>query len=187
MKKLDLAASLTAALMAVSLFSCNDKKPAAEKEKSKPAPAAVSEENVEYQNGNYISDSFKMYADPNIWQYDSSASVTTGGSMPCFLKMITDREFTTCGLNVYVSENKDGKSAQEAIDAENSKDIVFTGTTATAKYTFYYCEWAANDNLHCRSYLADLGEKYLCVYAESSNFGYVEGKIAEVLSSIKTK
>lgn len=188
MKKIYFKAVFAAALMAVSLFSCNNKKTAApEKEQpaSSSATIAASAETVEYKNGNYITDSFSMYADPNIWAYDGSASVTESGAMPCCLKMVTDRDFTTCGLNVYTSENSDGKSAQEVINAENSKDIVFTGTTATGKYTFYYYEWAANDTLHCRSYLADFGDKYLCVYAESSNFGYVEGKIAEVLQSIK--
>ena len=202
MKKLHFTAIMAAALMAVSLCSCLDKKENTSREQNAnsaseastevttsapPVPLAASDEKVEYKNGNYISESFSMYAEPNIWQYDDSASVANGGAMPCDLKMVTDRDFTTCGLNVYVSENTEGKTAQEIIDAEDSTAIVFTGSLATGKYTFYYYEWAVNDDLHCRSYLADFGEKYLCVYAESSNFGYVEGKIADVLQSIKSK
>ncbi|SEH54986.1 hypothetical protein SAMN02910265_01357 [Ruminococcus flavefaciens] len=199
MKKLHFTAVIAAALMAVSLCSCLDKKndtsdtnASAASEASTegttsapPVPMSPVIENTEYKNGNYKSHSFSMYAEPNIWKYDSSETVTEGGAMPCDLKMVTDRDFTTCGLKIYVAENTDGKSAQEAISSENNDNIIFTGTTATAKCTFYYYEWAANDDLHCRSYLADFGGKYLCVYAESTNFGYVEGKITEILSSIR--
>ncbi len=197
MNKIRFTAVIAAALMAASMCSCLDKKedtsnkPSASEASTEgttsapPVPVSPLAEKIEYTSGNYISESFSLYAEPNIWQYDDSVSVTNSGAMPCDLKMVTDRDFTTCGIRVYVAENKDGKSAQEAISAENNDNIIFTGTAATSKCTFYYYEWAANDDLHCRSYLADFGGKYLCVYAESTNFGYVEGKITEILSSIK--
>ena len=34
-------------------------------------------------------------------------------------------------------------------------------------------------------YLADYNDKYICAYAESNSFGYVENKIADILSMIK--
>lgn len=201
MNKIHFTAIITAALMSVSMCSCLEKK---EDTSNKPAPSATEAsaegttsappvpvspltEKIEYKSGNYISESFSLYAEPNIWQYDDSASVKDGGALSCDLKMVTDMDFTTCGLKVYTAENKSGISAQETINAENSTAIVFTGSLATGKNTFYYYEWAANDNMHCRSYLADFGDKYLCAYAESSNFGYVESKIADVLQSIKSK
>jgi hypothetical protein len=201
MNKIHFTAIITAALMSVSMCSCLEKK---EDTSNKPVPSATEAsaegttsappvpvspltEKIEYKSGNYISESFSLYAEPNIWQYDDSASVKDCGALSCDLKMVTDRDFTTCGLKVYTAENKSGISAQETINAENSTAIFFTGSLATGKYNFYYYEWAANDNMHCRSYLADFGDKYLCAYAESSNFGYVESKIADVLQSIKSK
>ena len=137
--------------------------------------------NAKYENGTYSGEGFSLYADPNIWQFCGD-----NPDAPCDLKLKTDKDINSCGISVYVSDDDHGgKSAQDIVMNANNEDIIFTGAAATPAMTFYYYEWAIDDNTHGRTYFGDYGSRYLCAYAESTNFGYVENKISDLLGSIK--
>ena len=120
---------------------------------------------------------YSLYADPAIWEY-------TGGQddAPCDLQLRSGGGANTCGVSVYVSnDDHGGKSAQDIVMNDNDERIIYTGALATTALTFYYYEWTIDEEKHGRTYFADYDGKYLCVYAESPNFGYVESKIADLL------
>ena len=188
MKKYRITAVMAASLMLFTMGSCMEKKAAPNSSESSTEAASdvIMTENVrsgaKYENGTYSGEGFSLYADPNIWKWNGDNS-----EAPCDLQLIVDKEINTCGISVYVSDDDHGgKSAQDIVMNADNKDIVFTGAAATSAMTFYYYEWAIDDNTHGRTYFADFNGKYLCAYAESANFGYVESKISELLGSIKT-
>ena len=188
MKKHRITAVIGAVLLLAALCGCTDQDgisaPSSESSTEASADVIVTESvrsSTSYENGTYSGEGFSMYADPNIWRYNGDNT-----NAACDLQLITDKDINTCGISVYVSDDDHGgKSAQNIVMEANNPDITFTGAAATAAMTFYYYEWAIDDNTHGRTYFADYGDKYLCVYAESTNFGYVESKISELLGSIK--
>ena len=189
MKNNSLKAVLAASMLLFTFGSCTDQyginPPSSEisatEESSKIVLTEKVTTNAKYENGTYSGNGFSMYADPNIWRFIGSQS-----DAPYDLQLITDKDINTCGISVYVSDDDHGgKSAQNIVMEANAPDIVFTGAAATAATTFYYYEWAIDDENHGRTYFADYGDKYLCAYAESNNFGYMDGKITDLLSSIK--
>lgn len=182
MKKSTLKAIFAASAMPLILCSCTG-----DKGNSSLSEPSVQSEIVtgahaksEYNNGSYTGSGFSLYADPKIWSYSGSADSS------CDLYIITDKDFASCGISVYISDDDHGgKTAREIVMTNNNETILSTGSLTTAAFSFYYYEWAVDDDIRARSYFADHGGNYLCVYAESSNFGYVDGKIAELLTSIK--
>ncbi|WP_024860902.1 hypothetical protein [Ruminococcus flavefaciens] len=190
MKNNSLKAVLAASMLLFTLCSCTDPygvtPPSSEISTTEASANTVLTEkvstNAKYENGSYSGEGFSLYADPNIWRFIGSQS-----DAPYDLQLITDKDINTCGISVYVSDDDHGgKSAQNIVMEANNSDIIFTGAAATAAMTFYYYEWAIDDETHGRTYFADYGDnKYLCAYAESNNFGYMDGKITDLLSSIK--
>ena len=180
MKKHRLTAVLAACVITAVLCGC------AESKGSVSETAPVSQEIVtvphgsaEYSDGTYSGEGFSLYADPSIWKY-------SGGEGTCDLLLNTNNAINSFGISIYVSDDDHGgKSAQEIVMGAEDDSIIFTGALATASCTFYFYEWAISDALHGRTYFADYGDKYLCVYAESTNFGYVENKIADLLGSLE--
>ncbi|MBQ6170610.1 MAG: hypothetical protein IJK30_11715 [Ruminococcus sp.] len=180
MKKHRLTAAVTACMMLAVLCGC------AESKGSVSETAPVSQEIVtapqgsaEYSDGTYSGEGFSLYADPSIWKY-------SGGEGTCDLLLNTNNDINSFGISIYVSDDDHGgKSAQDIVMNNNDERIIYTGALATTALTFYYYEWAISDALHGRTYFADYGDKYLCVYAESTNFGYVENKIADLLGSLE--
>lgn len=180
MKKHRLTAAVTACMMLAVLCGC------AESKGSVSETAPVSQEIVtapqgsaEYSDGTYSGEGFSLYADPSIWKY-------SGGEGTCDLLLNTNNDINSLGISIYVSDDDHGgKSAQEIVMGADDDSIIFTGALATASCTFYFYEWEKDEELHCRTYFADYGDKYLCVYAESTNFGYVENKIADLLGSLE--
>lgn len=183
-----ITAVTAASLLLFTMGSCMEKKaaPASSESLTESTSKTVLAENVrsnaKYDNGTYSGKGFSLYADPNIWKFNGDDK-----NAPCDLQLIVDKEINTCGISVYVSDDDHGgKSAQDIVMNAENPDIIFTGAAATSAMTFYYYEWEIDDNTHGRTYFADFNEKYLCAYAESTNFGYVESKISELLGSIKT-
>ena len=180
MKKHLIKAALAACVMLAAPCSCAESKGSVSE--TAPAPQEIvtaPQGSAEYSNGTYSGEGFSLYADPSMWKY-------SGGEGSCDLMLNTTNDINSCGISVYVSDDDHGgKSAQEIVMGADNDSIVFTGALATAACTFYYYEWAISDDLHGRTYFTDYGDKYLCVYAESSNFGYVENKIADLLGSLE--
>ncbi len=181
MKKHFFTAVLAACAITLSLCSCKEKSSSDKKASSQPMTAAYRDDSASYDNGTYSGKGFSLYAEPKIWAFRSKDDDS------CDLRMITDRDFTTCGISVYISnDDHGGKTAQEIVEeASKNENIVFSGPLATSAFTFYFYEWAVDGTTHARTYFADYGDKYLCIYAESSNFGYVDVKIADLLSTLK--
>jgi hypothetical protein len=188
MKKHRLTAVAAACALLTALCGCADGKSGSSD--SSPVSsdfAPVSAETVtapqgsaDYSDGTYSGEGFSLYADPAIWEY-------TGGQedSPCDLQLRSGGGANTCGVSVYVSDDDHGgKSAQDIVMNADDERIVYTGALATTALTFYYYEWAIDEEKHGRTYFADYGDSYLCVYAESINFGYVESKIADLLGSM---
>ena len=187
MKKHSISAVMAASLLLFTLGSCTDKDsimPPSEsttEAASKSVLAGNARSNAKYENGTYSGDGFSLYADPNIWKFSGSQTDTT-----CDLQLIVNKDINSCGISFYVSDDDHGgKSAQDIVMNNNNDDIIFTGAAATSAMTFYYYEWAIDENIHGRNYFADYGDRYLCAYAESSNFGLVENKISDLFTTIK--
>ena len=186
MKKHRITAFIAASMLFFTLVSCMEKKPASSSEStteaaSKTVLAENVRSNAKYENGTYSGEGFSLYADPNIWQFCGD-----NADAPCDLQLKTDKDINSCGISVYVSDDDHGgKSAQDIVMNSNNDDIIFKGAAATSAMTFYYYEWAIDDNTHGRTYFGDYSGRYLCAYAESTNFGYVESKISDLLGSIK--
>lgn len=187
MKKHRITATIAASMLLFTLGSCTDQygiTPPAESTTETTSKTVLYDNvrsNAKYENGTYSGDGFSLYADPNIWKFNGGNS-----EAPCDLQLITDKDINSCGLSVYVSnDDHGGKSAQDIVFGADNPDIIFTGAAATSAMTFYYYEWAIDDNTHGRTYFGDFGSRYLCIYAESTNFGLVENKIADLLSSLK--
>ena len=181
MKKHYITAALSAALLLFALCSCTDAKSSSYLSSSKAETPTGVRSSAEYSSGTYSGDGFSLYADPKIWRFNDSQTEAS-----CDLQMITDRDFVTCGISVYTDpDSHGGRSPQEIVAAADSENVVSTGSLATASTTFYYYEWEIDKNTHGRSYYSLTDGRYLCVYAESTNFGYVDGKIADLLGSIK--
>lgn len=175
---------LAASALLLSMCSCTETEApsassAAESSSVQTVMTTQAHEKSEYSDGNYSGDGFTMFADPVLWQFIGSDSDTAYD-----LKMITDRDFVTLGLSVYTDANENGKTAQEIVMSADNKAILSTGALSTAKLSFYYYEWAVDEETRARNYFADLDGRYLCVYAESTNFGFVDSKIADLLSGI---
>lgn len=186
MKKHRITAAIAASALLFTLGSCMEKKPASPLESttestSKAVIYTNVRSNASYENGTYSGEGFSLYADPKIWKFNGSQA-----DAHCDLEMITDRDFVTCGLSVYTdNDDHGGKSAQEIVASADSEAVISTGSLATASLNFYYYEWEIDENTHGRTYFSDIDGRYLCVYAESTNFGYVDGKIVDLLGSIK--
>lgn len=181
MKKHLFTTVLAAFTITLSLCSCKEKSSPDKNTSSQPITTAAHDDSASYINGTYSGKGFSLYAEPRIWTFRSQNNDS------CDLRMITDRDFTTCGISVYISDDDHGgKTAQEIVEeASKNENIVFSGPLATSAFTFYFYEWAVDETTHARTYFADYGDKYLCVYAESTNFGYVDVKIADLLSTLK--
>ncbi len=181
MKSHSFKAFIAALLIAAAMCGCEKKSTSDEKQTTQPITAAVHDENTSFDNGTYSGKGFSLYADPRIWAYKSSENDT------CDLRMITDKDIVSCGVSVYISDDDHGgKTAQEIVEEASKNDnIVYTGPLSTAAFSFFFYEWTVDEDTRARTYFADCGDKYLCVYAESSNFGFVDVKIADLLSTLK--
>ena len=182
MQKYTFTALLSAGTIALSLCGCNEKTSSNTKTPApQPTTAAVLHDDTSFDNGTYSGTGFALYADPRIWTFREKNDDT------CDLRMMTDKDIVSCGISVYISDDDHGgKTSQEIVDEQSkNNNIVFTGPLATSVCTFYFYEWEIDENTHARTYFADHGDKYICVYAESSNFGFVDVKIADLLSTLK--
>lgn len=184
MPKYTFTAILSAGTIAFSLCGCNEKTSSNTKSPApQPTTTAViqHDDTTSFDNGSYSGTGFSLYADPRIWAFKEKKDDI------CDLRMITDKDIVSCGVSVYISDDDhDGKTAQEIVDEQSKNDnIVYTGPLATSSFTFYFYEWEKDENTRARTYLADHGDKYICVYAESSNFNFVDVKIADLLSTLK--
>jgi len=185
MNKNTIISIISAIVLSTSFCGCTKQKsyvpsesPAATEQGTK---IELKKEVLSYNKGNVTCDDFNFFADPTIWNYtDASDDI-------CDFRMKAAKELTICGITLFRSEEqRNGNDAQfKVLSVINDDDVVSTGTLATADRNFYYYEWSINEDLHGRTYIADCGNNYLCAYAESNNFGFVDGKIAELLSSIK--
>ena len=170
--------------MALSLCGCNEKN-SSDENKTAPQTAAetvaVQHDDTSYDNGTYSGTGFSLYADPRIWAYKTSDDDS------CDLHMITDKDIVSCGISVYISDDDHGgKTAQEIVASESeNENIIYSGPLATSSFTFYFYEWVIGEETNGRMYFADYGDKYICIYAESTNFGFVDVKIADLLSTLK--
>ena len=170
--------------MALSLCGCNEKK-SSDENGSAPQPAAetvaVQHDDTSFDNGTYSGTGFSLYADPRIWAYKTS------DDDPCDLHMITDKDIVSCGISVYISDDDHGgKTAQEIVaSASEDENIIFSGPLVIPGFTFYFYEWNIAEETNGRMYFADHGDKYICIYAESTNFGFVDVKITDLLSTLK--
>lgn len=150
--------------------------------KVQEATVPISPETLQYQNGNVIGPDFSYYADPSLWKFTNSSTDT------CDLRMLADKDFTTCGISIFSSDEKnDGQSAQlKVLSVVNRDEMISQGTLVTSSLTFYYYEWTIDNETNARTYLADYGnDKYICLYAESTNFGITDVKLADILSTLK--
>ncbi|WP_297960519.1 hypothetical protein [uncultured Ruminococcus sp.] len=178
MKK-HLFAVLAAAAALSCLCGCTSEKNSSQSPSS-AVLSTISRDDTQYDSGNYSGEGFTLYAEPRLWKYRSSDNDT------CDLRMITDKDIITCGISVYTDmSDHGGKSAEETVDSQNSEAVLSKGSLATAKLSFCYYEWAVDEYTRARTYYADIDGGYLCVYAESTNFGYVDVKIADLLSGLK--
>ena len=181
--------AVTAAAALLSLCSCTSGKSSTVSPSSAFVTTAspssvvvtkVSRGDTQYDSGTYSGSDFSLYADPYLWAYRTDDNDT------CDLRMITDGGFVTCGISIYTSDDDyGGKSARDIVMSNDNPSVVLTGALSTVPITFYYYEWEMNEDTHARTYFGDLDGRYLCIYAESTNFGYVDGKIAELLSGLK--
>lgn len=183
MKKNTITAVFSAAVLLSAMCGCTAQTsdPANHAEPVQTATLSLGSEKTDYFNGYVKCDEFTYYADPNLWSYVNSLDD------PCDIRMITDKDINSCGLSLFISDEKpQGETAEfKVLSVVNSDEIRSTGTLATAERTFYYYEWAVDETISARMYLADYDDKYICAYAESNNFGYVENKIADIFSMIK--
>ena len=185
MNKKIITAILAAAAISAALCSCSGQKPyvpSSEHSASVQAEKlALKKENITYNKGNVTCSDFSFFADPSLWTYTESSDDT------CDFRMKAYKELTTCGVALFSSDEKTpGQDAQtKVLSVINNADVVSTGTLATADRNFYYYEYSINEDLHARTYIADNNDKYICAYVESNNFGYIDGKIADLLSSIE--
>lgn len=183
MKKSTLTSIISASILLATMCGCTAQQTSnnyhAEPAQSSTIP--VVKEKSDYFNGTVKSNGFSYFADPNLWSYVNSPDDT------CELRMITDKDITNCGISLFISDEKsqDETAESKVLSIVNKDEIRSTGTLATADRTFYYYEWAIDDDTNARTYLSDYNDKYLCAYAESNNFGYVDNKIADILSMIK--
>ena len=184
MQKHTFTALIAACTMALSLCGCNEKK-SSDENGSAPQPAAetvaVQHDDTSFDNGTYSGTGFSLYADPRIWAYKTS------DDDPCDLHMITDKDIVSCGISVYISDDDHGgKTAQEIVaSASEDENIIFSGPLVIPGFTFYFYEWNIAEETNGRMYFADHGDKYICIYAESTNFGFVDVKITDLLSTLK--
>jgi hypothetical protein len=183
MKKNSFTAVLSAAVLLATMCGCTAQKadPTAQTEPIQTATIPLNKEKTNYFNGYIKNIDFSYYAEPNLWAYVNSPDDT------CELRMITGKDINKCGLSLFMSDEKPQSETAElkVLSIVNRDEILSTGTLATADRTFYYYEWTIDDELNARMYIADCDDKYICAYAESNSFGYVENKIADVLSMIK--
>ncbi|MBR5682492.1 MAG: hypothetical protein IKW96_04300 [Ruminococcus sp.] len=183
MKKYTFTAVLSSAVLLAAMCGCTAQNAdnTAHTEPIQTATISLNKEKTDYFNGHVKSNDFSYYADPNLWAYVNSPEDT------CELRMITGKDINNCGLSLFMSNEKSqGETAElKVLSVVNKEEILSTGTLVTADRTFYYYEWTVDDDLNARMYIADCGDKYICAYAESNSFGYVENKIADVLSMIK--
>ena len=147
MKKYFFTAVLAACAITFSLSGCKEKSSSDKKASSQPVTAAARDESTSYSNGTYSGNGFSLYAEPRIWAFRSKNDDS------CDLRMITDRDFTTCGISVYLSDDDhDGKTAQEIVEeASKNENIVSTGPLVTSAFSFYYYEWAVDETTHART------------------------------------
>lgn len=185
MNKKIITAIFAAAVISTALCGCSRQKPyvpSNEQAASEQAEKlAVKKEKITYNKGNVTCSDFSFFADPALWNYTESSDDT------CDFRMKAYKDLTTCGVSLFSSDEKvTGQDAQmKVLSVINNADVVSTGTLATADRTFYYYEYSINEDLHARTYIADNNDKYICAYVESNNFGYIDGKIADLLSSIQ--
>ncbi len=183
MNKNTITAFLAASAVFVSLCGCVEQ----QNSTTTNAPASQSDtitlrkEKTNYFNGTVKNPEFSYFADPALWSYVNSPSDT------CELRMITGKDTLTCGVSVFISDEKEKDQSAElkVLSIVNKEEILSTGPLATVGRTFYYYEWAVDEEINARVYLADYGDKYVCAYSECNNFGFVEGKIADLLSTLK--
>ena len=141
---------------------------------------SVIKETFQYKNGTVIGPDFSYYADPVLWK------ATNSGTDTCDFRMSADRDFTTCGISIFTSDERTQPAQLKVLSVVNRDDIISQGTLVTASLNFYYYEWPIDNDTNARTYLADYGDnKYICLYAESTNFGLVDVKLADILSSLK--
>ena len=173
--------AVTAAAALLSLCSCTSGKSSSTVSPSSSAVVTtVSRGDTQYDSGTYSGRDFSLYADPYLWTYRTDDNDT------CDLRMITDGGFVTCGISIYTCDDDyGGKSARDITMSNDDPSVVLKGALSTVPITFYYYEWEMNEDTNARTYFGDLDGCYLCIYAESTNFGYVDGKIAELLSGLK--
>ena len=183
MKKNTITAVFSAAVLLMTMCGCTAQNadPTAHSEPVQTATIPLDKEKTNYFNGYIKSNDFSYFADPNLWAYVNSSDDT------CEIRMITGKDINQCGLSLFVSDEKSQSETAElkVLSVVNREEILSTGTLATADRTFYYYEWSVDDDINARMYLADYNDKYICAYAESNSFGYVENKIADILSMIK--
>ncbi|HOA00219.1 hypothetical protein [Ruminococcus sp.] len=160
--------------------SSSDSSPVSSDSQVSSETASAAKNGAAYSDGTYSGEGFSLYADPAIWEYTGDQD-----DAPCDLQLRSGGGANTCGVSVYVSDDDHGgKSAQDIVMNDNDERIIYTGALATTALTFYYYEWTIDEEKHGRTYFADYDGKYLCVYAESPNFGYVESKIADLLGGM---
>lgn len=183
MNKKTIASFFAATALFMTMCGCVEKQDDYASYNAKPGQSSTispRKNKTRYYNGKISNNDFYYYADPALWSYVNSPKDT------CDLRMITDKDIISCGVSIFLSdENERDQSAElKVLSVVNKEEVISTGPLATADRTFYYYEWTVDEDIHARMYLADYKDRYICAYTESNNYSYVDGKIAELLSSL---